>query len=119
MAAYPIKAPPPPATRRARVGAKLDLGIRAINQFTTCCAGQRMGIFAGSGVGKSTLLSMLAKNSDAQKSEDKSTSSSSCSAYQQAPDGSWEPLPCKETGERSQPQTQNRTSPQGADRGER
>jgi flagellum-specific ATP synthase len=64
-AAYPIKAPPPPATRRARVGAKLDLGVRALNQFATCCAGQRMGIFAGSGVGKSTLLSMLAKNSDA------------------------------------------------------
>jgi flagellum-specific ATP synthase len=65
MTAYPIKAPPPSATRRARIGGKLDLGIRAINQFTTCCAGQRMGIFAGSGVGKSTLLSMLAKNSDA------------------------------------------------------
>ncbi len=63
--AYPIKAPPPPATRRGRVGAKLDLGIRAMNLFTTCCLGQRMGIFAGSGVGKSTLLSMLAKNSDA------------------------------------------------------
>jgi hypothetical protein len=63
---------------------------------------------------------VLAKNSDAQKGEDKSTSSSSsCSAYQQTPDGSWEPLPCKETGERSQPQTQQRTSPQGADRGER
>src|SRR6185312_10588252 len=63
--AYPIKAPPPAATRRARIGGKLDLGIRALNQFATCCAGQRMGIFAGSGVGKSTLLSMLAKNSDA------------------------------------------------------
>ncbi len=62
---------------------------------------------------------VLAKNSDAQKSEDKSTSSSSCSAYQQAPDGWWEPLPGKETGERSQPQTQNRTAPPGADRGER
>ena len=62
---YPIKAPPPAATRRARVGGKLDLGIRALNQFTTCCAGQRMGIFSGSGVGKSTLLSMLARNSDA------------------------------------------------------
>ena len=62
---------------------------------------------------------VLAKNSDAQKSEDKSTSSSSCSAYQQAPDGSWEPLPCKETGERPQPQTQNRASPQGGERGER
>ena len=65
MTAYPIKASPPAATRRARIGRKLDLGIRAMNQFTTCCAGQRMGIFAGSGVGKSTLLSMLAKNSDA------------------------------------------------------
>jgi flagellum-specific ATP synthase len=63
--AYPIKAAPPPATRRGRVGKKLDLGIRAMNAFTTCCAGQRMGIFSGSGVGKSTLLSMLAKNSDA------------------------------------------------------
>jgi flagellum-specific ATP synthase len=63
--AYPIKAPPPAATKRARVGGKLDLGIRALNQFTTCCAGQRMGIFSGSGVGKSTLLSMLARNSNA------------------------------------------------------
>jgi hypothetical protein len=59
-----------------------------------------------------------AKNSDAQKGEDKSTSSS-CSAYQQAPDGSWEQLPCKETGERGQPQTQHRAPAQGADRDER
>jgi flagellum-specific ATP synthase len=65
MTAYPIKAAPPPATSRGRVGKKLDLGIRAMNTFTTCCAGQRMGIFSGSGVGKSTLLSMLARNSDA------------------------------------------------------
>ena len=63
--AYPIKAAPPPATTRGRVGAKLDLGVRAMNAFTTCCAGQRMGIFSGSGVGKSTLLSMLARNSNA------------------------------------------------------
>jgi flagellum-specific ATP synthase len=62
---YPIKAAPPPAIRRGRVGKKLDLGVRAMNAFTTCCAGQRMGIFAGSGVGKSTLLSMLARNSQA------------------------------------------------------
>ncbi len=62
---YPLKAAPPPATSRARVGGKLDLGIRALNAFATCCLGQRMGIFAGSGVGKSTLLSMLARNSDA------------------------------------------------------
>ena len=62
---YPVKAAPPPAIRRGRVGKKLDLGIRAMNTFTTCCAGQRMGIFASSGVGKSTLLSMLARNSNA------------------------------------------------------
>src|SRR6186713_2086633 len=64
-AAYALKAPPPPATRRGRLGGKLDLGVRAMNAFTTCCAGQRMGIFAGSGVGKSILLSMLARNSQA------------------------------------------------------
>jgi flagellum-specific ATP synthase len=63
--AYPIKAAPPPAIRRGRVGEKLDLGVRALNAFATCCKGQRMGIFAGSGVGKSTLLAMLAKNSNA------------------------------------------------------
>lgn len=65
ITAYPLKAPPPQATLRGRVGPKLDLGIRAMNTFTTCCAGQRMGIFSGSGVGKSTLLSMLARNSSA------------------------------------------------------
>jgi hypothetical protein len=60
-----------------------------------------------------------AKNSDVQKGEDKTTSPASCSAYQQAPDGSWEPLPCKEAGERDQPQTQHRSSPRGRDREER
>ena len=63
--AYPIKAPPPPAHTRKRVGGKLDLGIRALNTFTTSCHGQRMGIFAGSGVGKSTVLSMMARYTDA------------------------------------------------------
>jgi len=65
MIPYALKAAPPPATRRGRIGKKLDLGVRALNAFTTCCAGQRMGIFSGSGVGKSVLLSMLARNSDA------------------------------------------------------
>ncbi|HWA90484.1 MAG TPA: flagellar protein export ATPase FliI [Rhizomicrobium sp.] len=63
--AYPIKAQAPAAHARGRVGGKLDLGVRALNAFTTCCKGQRMGIFSGSGVGKSTLLAMLARNTDA------------------------------------------------------
>ena len=63
--AYPLKAAPPAATARARVGGKLDLGVRSLNAFVTCCKGQRMGIFAGSGVGKSSLLAMLARYTDA------------------------------------------------------
>jgi flagellum-specific ATP synthase len=51
-----------PSHQRARVEKRLDVGIRAINSFLTCCEGQRLGIFAGSGVGKSVLLSMLARH---------------------------------------------------------
>jgi flagellum-specific ATP synthase len=59
---FPYRNAPPPAHSRQRVGAPLDLGVRALNTFLTCCRGQRLGIFAGSGVGKSVLLSMLARN---------------------------------------------------------
>ena len=63
---YPIHASPPSAQMRKRVGAKVDLGVRAMNTFLTTCQGQRMGIFAGSGIGKSTLLAMMARNTDAE-----------------------------------------------------
>jgi flagellum-specific ATP synthase len=59
---YPFRNAPPLAHARRRVGGPLDLGVRALNTFITCCRGQRMGIFSGSGVGKSVLLSMLARN---------------------------------------------------------
>jgi flagellum-specific ATP synthase len=61
----PFRNTPPPAHARKRVGPPLDLGVRALNTFLTCCRGQRLGIFSGSGVGKSVLLSMLARNVDA------------------------------------------------------
>ena len=60
-----IRGAPPPAHLRGRVGTRLNVGVRAINSFVTCCRGQRLGIFAGSGVGKSVLLSMLARNTAA------------------------------------------------------
>jgi flagellum-specific ATP synthase len=60
--AYAFDAEPPAALRRQRVRAPLKSGVRVIDLFTPLCAGQRIGIFAGSGVGKSTLLSMLARS---------------------------------------------------------
>ncbi len=57
----PLKNKPPPPHARQRIGDQLDLGVRAVNTFLATCQGQRMGIFSGSGVGKSVLLSMMAR----------------------------------------------------------
>ncbi len=61
----PVRASPPPAFERRRVGGKIDTGIKVMDVFTPLCRGQRMGVFAGSGVGKSTLMSMLARQAQA------------------------------------------------------
>jgi flagellum-specific ATP synthase len=61
---YTLRQSPLAAHDRVRVGEPLDLGVRVLNTFTTICEGQRMGIFAGSGVGKSVLMSMLARNTN-------------------------------------------------------
>jgi len=60
-----VRAAPPSAHDRARVGGRLDVGVRALNIFAALCRGQRMGVFAGSGVGKSVLMSMLARGAAA------------------------------------------------------
>lgn len=62
---YPIFAAPPDAMTRRRITEPVSLGIRAIDGLLTMGKGQRMGIFAGSGVGKSTVLGMIARNTNA------------------------------------------------------
>ena len=62
---YPIYADPINPLARGRIAEPVDLGIRALNGILSCGKGQRMGIFAGSGVGKSILLGMVARNTDA------------------------------------------------------
>src|SRR5690554_2979670 len=62
--AYPLRQNPLLAHDRVRVGDPLELGVRCLNTFTIVCEGQRLGIFAGSGVGKSVLMSMLARNTN-------------------------------------------------------
>jgi flagellum-specific ATP synthase len=57
----PLDASPPPPLWRARVHAPLRTGVRVVDLFTPLCVGQRVGIFAGSGVGKSSMLAMMAR----------------------------------------------------------
>ena len=60
-----VHQPPPHPLRRQRILEPLPLGVRSLDAFLTCGKGQRIGIFSGSGVGKSTLLGMIARNSTA------------------------------------------------------
>jgi flagellum-specific ATP synthase len=62
---YPLQAKPGNPLDRERIVKPLDVGIRAINGLLTIGLGQRIGIFAGSGVGKSTMLGMIARNMQA------------------------------------------------------
>lgn len=57
-----LRAAPPPAGTRQRLGPPISLGVRALDAFATVREGQRLGLFAASGVGKSTLLAMLSRN---------------------------------------------------------
>lgn len=63
---YMMRSLPPNAFERRRVGEKLESGIKALDIFAPLCRGQRMGVFAGSGVGKSTLMAMLSRHSNAE-----------------------------------------------------
>jgi hypothetical protein len=69
-------------------------------------------IFVGLAAALFMTAPVLAKKTQSQKTDDQSTSSSSCHAYQQAPDGSWEQLPCQEAGGG---QTQQRPPPKSAE----
>jgi len=62
---YPVNADPPPPLSRPKIKQVLPLGVRALDSLITCGVGQRMGIFAGPGVGKSSLLGMIARNTKA------------------------------------------------------
>ncbi|HNY40378.1 MAG TPA: FliI/YscN family ATPase [Bryobacteraceae bacterium] len=65
---YALDAEPPGPLEREPIRERLVTGVRAIDGFLTCGRGQRIGIFGGSGVGKSTLLGSLVKNNDAEVS---------------------------------------------------
>lgn len=62
---YPVMSAPPDPLRRQRVTKPLALGVRVIDSLLTCGEGQRVGLFAAAGVGKSTLIGMIARNTEA------------------------------------------------------
>src|SRR5207249_1378742 len=59
---WPVIRPPPDAFKRKIIAEPISVGIRAIDGVLSCGLGQRMGIFAAAGGGKSTLLGMIARN---------------------------------------------------------
>ncbi len=63
---YPVYGYPPDPLRRERVTKPISIGIRPIDSMLTCGEGQRVGLFAAAGVGKSTLLGMIARNTEAE-----------------------------------------------------
>lgn len=63
---YPVHANPPQALKRERVLRPISLGIKSIDAMLTVGQGQRIGIFSAAGVGKSTLIGMIARNTDAE-----------------------------------------------------
>jgi flagellum-specific ATP synthase len=65
VARVPLTNAPPPALDRARIDTQLTTGVRVLDALVPLGRGQRIGLFAGSGVGKSSLLSMIARGSDA------------------------------------------------------
>ena len=66
LRSYPVSKSPPNPLERKRIEEPLSLGVKAMDGLLTCGKGQRMGIFAGSGVGKSTLMGMISRNSTAE-----------------------------------------------------
>jgi flagellar protein export ATPase FliI len=65
---YPVMQPPPDPLERQRILKHIEVGVRAIDSTLTCGEGQRIGVFAAAGVGKSTLLGMIARNTEAEVS---------------------------------------------------
>ena len=63
---YPLEVAPPDASTRLPINRRFQTGVRAIDSMLTMGKGQRMGIYSGSGTGKSSLLAMIAQNNNAE-----------------------------------------------------
>jgi len=63
---YPVMAPPPDPLQRQRILHPISVGVKAIDGILTCGEGQRVGLFAAAGVGKSTTIGMIARNTEAE-----------------------------------------------------